>query len=176
RIRTRSTSCISRTRIDRHETASSRHRHLVHHPDGRAAVRLSASAAGAKRVRSDQGASSERAAAGRAAARHRVRLLPRLDDLLRVDRVAPVEPRRTRDPHARAKDDTVEPMTAGHFIFIPAVMLIGLVIGWILGSRAARDAYAAELRRREERAAARAGRAGTAGQGAGPASETGRAG
>ncbi|PYQ78874.1 MAG: hypothetical protein DMG01_10375 [Acidobacteria bacterium] len=69
-------------------------------------------------------------------------------------------------------------MTAGHFIFIPAVMLIGLVIGWILGSRAARDAYAAELRRREERAAARAGRAGRAGQaaGAGPASETGRAG
>ena len=44
-------------------------------------------------------------------------------------------------------------MTAGHFIFIPAVLLIGVVIGWILGSRAARDAYAAELRRREERAA-----------------------
>ena len=43
-------------------------------------------------------------------------------------------------------------MTAGHFIFIPAVLLVGLVIGWILGSRAARDAYAAELRRREERA------------------------
>ena len=44
-------------------------------------------------------------------------------------------------------------MTAGHFIFIPAVLLIGVVIGWILGSRAARDAYATELRRREERAA-----------------------
>ena len=43
-------------------------------------------------------------------------------------------------------------MTAGHFIFIPAVLLVGVVIGWILGSRAARDAYAAELRRREERA------------------------
>lgn len=43
-------------------------------------------------------------------------------------------------------------MTAGHFIFIPAVLLIGVVIGWVLGSRAARDAYAAELRRREERA------------------------
>ena len=43
-------------------------------------------------------------------------------------------------------------MTAGHFIFIPSVLLVGLVIGWILGSRAARDAYAAELRRREERA------------------------
>ena len=44
-------------------------------------------------------------------------------------------------------------MTAGHFIFIPAVMLVGLVIGWILGSRAARDQYAAELRRREQKAA-----------------------
>jgi hypothetical protein len=43
-------------------------------------------------------------------------------------------------------------MTAAHFIFIPAVLLIGIVIGWVLGSRAAKDAYAAELRRREERA------------------------
>ncbi len=42
-------------------------------------------------------------------------------------------------------------MTAGHFIFIPSVLLFGLVIGWILGSRAAADAYAAELKRREER-------------------------
>ena len=49
-------------------------------------------------------------------------------------------------------------MTAGHFIFIPAVLLIGIVIGWILGSRAARDAFAAELRRREERAAQKAKR------------------
>ncbi len=47
-------------------------------------------------------------------------------------------------------------MTAGHFVFIPAVLLFGIVIGWILGSRAAADAYAAELRRREERAARRA--------------------
>ena len=47
-------------------------------------------------------------------------------------------------------------MTAGHFIFIPSVLLVGIVIGWILGSRAARDAYAAELRRREERAARKA--------------------
>jgi hypothetical protein len=43
-------------------------------------------------------------------------------------------------------------VTSGHFIFIPAVLFVGVVIGWILGSRAARDAYAAELRRREERA------------------------
>jgi hypothetical protein len=43
-------------------------------------------------------------------------------------------------------------MTAGHFIFIPAVLLVGVVIGWVLGGRAARDAYAVELRRREARA------------------------
>ena len=42
-------------------------------------------------------------------------------------------------------------MTAGHFIFIPAVLLVGVVIGWILGSRAARDAYAVELKKRETR-------------------------
>jgi hypothetical protein len=53
-------------------------------------------------------------------------------------------------------------MTAGHFIFIPSVMLIGVIIGWVLGSRAARDAFAQELKRREERAG-RAGRAGQAG-------------
>ena len=41
--------------------------------------------------------------------------------------------------------------TASHFIFIPAVLLIGVVIGWILGSRAAQDAYAAELKRRDTR-------------------------
>ena len=44
-------------------------------------------------------------------------------------------------------------MTAGHFIFIPSVILIGVIIGWVLGSRAARDAFAQELKRREERAA-----------------------
>jgi hypothetical protein len=42
-------------------------------------------------------------------------------------------------------------MGAGHFLYIPAVLMIGVLIGWILGSRAAGDAYAAELRRREER-------------------------
>jgi hypothetical protein len=42
---------------------------------------------------------------------------------------------------------------AAHFIFIPAVLIIGLVIGWILGSRAAQDAMAMEMRKREERAA-----------------------
>ena len=47
-------------------------------------------------------------------------------------------------------------MTSSHFIFIPAVLLVGVVIGWVLGARAARDAYAAELRRREEREKRRA--------------------
>lgn len=42
-------------------------------------------------------------------------------------------------------------MSSAHFIFIPAVLLVGIVIGWVLGSRAAQDAFAAELKRREER-------------------------
>jgi hypothetical protein len=49
-------------------------------------------------------------------------------------------------------------MTAAHFVLIPAVLLIGMVVGWILGSRAAADAYAADLKRREERASRQSGR------------------
>jgi hypothetical protein len=41
--------------------------------------------------------------------------------------------------------------TSSHFIFIPATLLLGVVIGWILGSRAAQDAMASELRKRDER-------------------------
>jgi hypothetical protein len=37
--------------------------------------------------------------------------------------------------------------TAAHFLYIPAILLLGIVIGWILGSRAAADAYAAQSRR-----------------------------
>lgn len=37
--------------------------------------------------------------------------------------------------------------TAAHFLYIPAILLVGIVIGWILGSRAAADAYAARARR-----------------------------
>jgi hypothetical protein len=48
-------------------------------------------------------------------------------------------------------------MTAGHFIYIPVCILIGIVIGWVLGGRAAKDAYLAELRKREKRAAAKDG-------------------
>lgn len=42
--------------------------------------------------------------------------------------------------------------TAAHFIYIPMILLVGVVIGWVLGSRAAVDAMAMEQRRRQERA------------------------
>jgi hypothetical protein len=45
--------------------------------------------------------------------------------------------------------------SVAHFVFIPSVLLLGIVIGWILGGRAAKDAYAMELKRREERANAK---------------------
>jgi Tfp pilus assembly protein PilF len=35
-------------------------------------------------------------------------------------------------------------------MYIPGVLLLGIVIGWILGSRAAADAYAAQLRRQQK--------------------------
>jgi hypothetical protein len=40
-------------------------------------------------------------------------------------------------------------MTGAHFIYIPAILLIGVVVGWILGSRAAADAFAAAQARRQ---------------------------
>lgn len=42
-------------------------------------------------------------------------------------------------------------MTSAHFIFIPVVLFVGIVIGWILGSRATQDAYAMEAKKRERR-------------------------
>lgn len=50
-------------------------------------------------------------------------------------------------------------MGAGHFLYVPAVILVGIVIGWILGSRAARDAYAFQMKRQEEDAARKAAKA-----------------
>ena len=40
-------------------------------------------------------------------------------------------------------------MTSAHFIFIPVVLFVGIVIGWILGSRAAQDALAMEMKKGE---------------------------
>lgn len=46
--------------------------------------------------------------------------------------------------------------TAAHVIYIPAMLMLGVVLGYILGSRAARDALLAEQARKEARAARRA--------------------
>jgi hypothetical protein len=51
-------------------------------------------------------------------------------------------------------------MTSAHFIFIPVVLFVGVVIGWILGSRAARDAFAMELKKRDSRLRAAGARPG----------------
>ena len=42
-------------------------------------------------------------------------------------------------------------MPSTHFIFIPAVLFVGIIIGWVLGSRAAADAYKSELAKRRDR-------------------------
>ena len=44
--------------------------------------------------------------------------------------------------------------TAAHFLYIPAVLLLGIVVGWILGSRAAADAYAMQVKKQTARARA----------------------
>ena len=49
-------------------------------------------------------------------------------------------------------------MTSAHFIYIPLIVILGVVVGFILGSRAARDAMAMEARKKEEREARRAAR------------------
>ncbi|HKA86727.1 MAG TPA: hypothetical protein VKE22_03640 [Haliangiales bacterium] len=41
-------------------------------------------------------------------------------------------------------------MTAAHFIYIPVVAMLGLVLGFFLGGRAARDAF--ELQKKKEAA------------------------
>jgi len=51
-------------------------------------------------------------------------------------------------------------MTSAHFIFIPVVLCIGVVIGWILGTRAAQDAMAMELKKRGSRLQASGSRPG----------------
>lgn len=50
-------------------------------------------------------------------------------------------------------------MTSAHIIFIPAVLVVGIVIGFIIGSRSAREAILLEKKREQERQAAREKRA-----------------
>jgi hypothetical protein len=42
--------------------------------------------------------------------------------------------------------------TAAHFLYIPGVLLLGIVIGWVLGSRAAADAYASQMKKIQAKA------------------------
>jgi hypothetical protein len=48
--------------------------------------------------------------------------------------------------------------TSAHFIYIPFVLLIGIVVGFILGGRVARDALAAREQKERARAERRAAR------------------
>jgi uncharacterized protein YneF (UPF0154 family) len=40
--------------------------------------------------------------------------------------------------------------TSEHIIFIPVVLLVGIVIGWVLGGKAARQQMADRAKRRSE--------------------------
>ena len=50
-------------------------------------------------------------------------------------------------------------MTSSHILFIPGVLLIGMFLGFILGTRAAKNQFDLQRKREEEREAARAARA-----------------
>ncbi len=55
-------------------------------------------------------------------------------------------------------------MTFGHIFFIPMVALTGMLIGFVLGARAARHAVDGQARRDAAREAARAERAARRGE------------
>ena len=40
--------------------------------------------------------------------------------------------------------------TSEHILFIPLVLLVGIVIGWVLGGKAARQQMAERAKRRQE--------------------------
>lgn len=48
---------------------------------------------------------------------------------------------------------------SSHFIYIPIVLVLGVILGFILGAKATRDAIALEQRRQTDREARRAARA-----------------
>ena len=50
-------------------------------------------------------------------------------------------------------------MTPGHIIFIPGALMIGMFLGFILGTRAARNQFDLQQKRDAEREATRAARA-----------------
>jgi hypothetical protein len=50
-------------------------------------------------------------------------------------------------------------VTSSHILFIPGVLMVGAFLGFILGTRAARNQFDLQRKREEERLAARAARA-----------------
>ena len=46
-------------------------------------------------------------------------------------------------------------MTSAHFLFIPGVLMVGIIIGFVFGGRVARDQAMMEAKRDEERKKAR---------------------
>ena len=50
-------------------------------------------------------------------------------------------------------------MTSSHLLFIPGVLMVGMFLGFILGTRAARNQFDLQRKREQERGAARAARA-----------------
>ena len=50
-------------------------------------------------------------------------------------------------------------MTSGHILFIPGILLVGMFLGFILGTRAAKNQFDLEQKRAAEREATRAARA-----------------
>lgn len=49
--------------------------------------------------------------------------------------------------------------SSAHFIYIPGVLILGLVLGFVWGSRATQESYRLEAKRVEEVAAKKAARA-----------------
>jgi hypothetical protein len=50
-------------------------------------------------------------------------------------------------------------VTPGHVLFIPGVLMVGMFLGFIVGTRAARNQFDLQQKRDAEREAARAARA-----------------
>lgn len=50
-------------------------------------------------------------------------------------------------------------MTSGHILFIPGMIMVGMFMGFILGTRAAKNQFDLQAKRESEREAARAERA-----------------
>ncbi len=116
-------SCISRSRTDMRRLLIALTSFVL-----LAAPAFAAQApAGAERLRPGRYAAAVGAVAGGAAADRRLRVrLARGDGVPVFDLAAPEQ---GRGGHALAlEQDTA--MTAGHFIFIPSVALVGMVIGW----------------------------------------------